>query len=55
VGLKMHTRETDEKLLMEFVKDQGWSEPDLIEAVERLDKCHKEGLQDYGTTEDCDL
>ena len=43
----MNTRKSDEELLIEFVADQGWDQPDLIEAAERLKKCIAEGLQDY--------
>lgn len=47
-----HTRKGDEELLMQFVEDQGWDEIDLVEAVERLKKCHSEGLQDYSIPSD---
>ena len=51
---KMHTRETDERLLMQFALDQGWDMPDLMEAVERLSKCHEDRLQDYSIP-DCEV
>lgn len=50
----MHTRKSDEKLLMKFVSEQGWDKIDathrqaLKGAIDRLQKCHEEGLQDYG-------
>lgn len=43
-----HTRQTDTELLIKFTKDQGFDEQGLMDAVERLEKCHKEELQDYG-------
>ncbi len=53
--MKHHNRTKDELLLMQFVEDQGFDLPELMEAVERLKTCHKEKLQDYGTfTEDKD-
>lgn len=42
-----HTRASDEQLLIQFVEDQGWDDPDLVEAAERLKDCIKEELQDY--------
>jgi len=42
-----HTRKTDEQLLIQFVMDQGFDEPDLVEAAVRLEEGIKEGLQDY--------
>jgi len=44
---EIHTRSTDEKLLIQFVADQGWDMPDLMEAAERLKSCIEEELQDY--------
>lgn len=46
-AMKSHTRQEDEELLMQFAEEQGWGEPDLMEAVDRLRNCHKEELQDY--------
>jgi len=43
----MHTRKSDEELLMQFAIDQGFDEPGLVEAVERLQRCHEDGTQDY--------
>lgn len=43
-----HDRKSDTKLLIQFAKDQGFDEPDLMEAVVRLEACHNEGLMDYG-------
>lgn len=43
----MHTRKSDEELLIQFVKDQGWDEPDLVLAVLRLEVAIREGLQEY--------
>jgi len=42
-----NTRISDEKLLIQFVDDQGFDQPDLVGAAERLKACHKEELQDY--------
>ena len=51
----MHTRKTDELLLIEFVWDQVFDQPELIYAAERLKKCIDEGLRDYSTKcDDCD-
>lgn len=47
-----HTRESDEKLLIQFVADQGWDDPELVEAAERLKHCIAEELQDYSTPAD---
>jgi hypothetical protein len=44
---KSHTRESDELLLIQFVKDQGFDHQELIEAVQRLEGCHYKNLQDY--------
>ena len=44
----MHTRKTDEQLLIQFVKDQGFDQIELVEAADRLEKCIREKLQDYG-------
>jgi len=49
--MSMHTRKSDELLLMQFVYDQGWDEPNLVLAAERLKNCHKEELQDYAVPE----
>ena len=49
-----HTRQGDEELLIQFVEDQGFDEPDLVEAADRLKRCHKEGLQDYSIPENKD-
>lgn len=43
----MNTRKSDEELLIQFVGDQGWDQPDLVEAAERLKRCIAEKLQDY--------
>ncbi len=43
----MHTRKTDEELLVQFVKDQGFDQQYLVEASKRLEKCIKSKLQDY--------
>lgn len=43
----MNTRKSDEELLIQFVADQGWDQPDLVEAAERLKECINENLQDY--------
>lgn len=48
----MHTRKSDEELLIEFVADQGWDQPDLIEAAERLKKGIDNCLSDYSIKED---
>lgn len=45
----MYTRKTDEELLIQFVEDQGFDEPDLIYAAERLKKCIADGVDDYST------
>lgn len=42
-----HTRKSDELLLIQFVEDQGFGEPDLVEAAERLKDCIFKGLTDY--------
>lgn len=47
----MHTRNSDELLLIQFVHDQGFDEPDLIYAAERLQNAIDEGLQDYSENE----
>lgn len=46
-AMKSHTRQSDEELLMQFAEEQGWGESDLMEAVDRMRNCHKEGLQGY--------
>lgn len=43
-----HSRMSDTEQLIQFTKNQGIVEPDLLEAVLRLEECHKEGLVDYG-------
>ena len=43
----MHTRETDEQLLIQFVWDQGFGETDLVEAANRLSVCIDKGLTNY--------
>ena len=47
----MHTRRSDEELLIEFVGDQGWDEPDLVEAAARLKDCIEKKLKDYSIPE----
>lgn len=42
-----HTRTTDEQLLIQFVEDNGWDEPDLVYAAERLKEGIAKGLTDY--------
>lgn len=44
-----HNRKTDTELLIQFTKDKGFDQPDLMEAVVRLEMCHREELLDYGT------
>lgn len=48
----MHTRKSDEELLIEFVADQGWSQPDLVVAAARLKECIEKELQDYSISEE---
>lgn len=54
-NMAAYTRQGDEELLMQFAEDQGWDEPDLIEALERLRECHKKRLQDYSIPFDPDV
>lgn len=46
--MSQHTRKSDTEMLIQFAKDQGFDHSELMEAVERLEQCHKEELQDYG-------
>lgn len=48
---KMHTRKSDELLLIQFVMDQGWDETDLVEAATRLRVCIEDNLNDYTVKE----
>ena len=45
--MKTNTRKTDEELLIQFANDQGFDQPELMEAIERLKNCITEELQDY--------
>ena len=45
--MKTHTRVSDEELLIQFVKDQGFDHIELMDAVERLENCIKKSLEDY--------
>jgi hypothetical protein len=44
-----HNRKTDELLLMEFAIEQGYDDPELMAAVERLRECHQKDLLDYAS------
>jgi len=48
----MHTRKSDEELLIQFIDDQGWDQPDLVEAAARLKDCIEKELQDYSISEE---
>lgn len=43
----IHTRTTDEQLLIQLVKDAAWDEPDLMQAAARLEAGIEEELEDY--------
>ena len=43
----MHTMDSDILLLIQFVRDQGFDEPDLVEAAERLENAINEGYSGY--------
>ncbi len=43
----MFNRESDERLLIQFVEDQGFDIPELVEAARRLSVGLDDGLQDY--------
>jgi len=45
-----HSRMNDTDKLIQFIKKQDISEPSLMEAVSRLERCNKEELVDYDTT-----
>ena len=47
-----HTYTSDVQALIQFVKDQGWDIPDLVEAATRLESAILEGLEDYSIPED---
>lgn len=51
----LHTRKTDEELLIQFALDHGWDEPELMNAVNRIKNCHKEQLQDYAVFDETDV
>lgn len=42
-----HTYTSDVQVLIQFAKDQGWDEPDVVEAYIRLEAAIAEGLSDY--------
>jgi len=44
---KSHTKDSDITLLIQFVEDQGFDEPDLVEAADRLQKAMRQGLSGY--------
>ena len=48
----MHTRRSDEKLLIQFVKDQGFDHIELMDAVKRLEYCIENSLVDYAHAEE---
>ena len=43
----MNTRKSDEELLIQFVEDQGFDEPDLVMAANRLKDAIAIGLNNY--------
>lgn len=47
----MHTRKSDEELIIEFIMEDAWDQPDLVEAACRLKDGLDEGLQDYSIPE----
>ena len=42
-----NTRESDERLLMDFAAKHGQEQPELMAAVNRLKECHDVGMKDY--------
>ena len=47
-----HNRKSDEELLIQFVDDQGFDQPHLVAAADRLKECIRVGLIDYGVPVD---
>lgn len=46
-----YTYESDVKVLIQFAKDQGWDEIDLMQSCERLEYAISEELTDYSIPE----
>jgi len=47
-----HTYTSDVQELIQFVRDQGWDIPEIVEAATRLEAAILEGLEDYSIPED---
>lgn len=45
--MKFDTKESDLKMLIQFVRDQGFDMYDLMQAVNRLENMLNEELSDY--------
>lgn len=45
--MKFDTKKSDIEKLIQFVMDQGFDEPDLVQAANRLQHMLNEELQDY--------
>lgn len=46
-----YTYTSDVQALIQFVKDQGWDIPELVEAAARLEQAIAEGVEDYSIPE----
>ena len=42
-----HTYESDVQVLIQFARDQGWDDAEVMDAVARLEKAISEQLDDY--------
>lgn len=50
--MKTNTFKSDLEILIQFAKDQGWDEVDVMFAVQRLEMALSEGLKDYSQSAD---
>ena len=46
-----HTYTSDVQVLIQFAKDQGWDQLDVVEAYTRLDEAIAKDLSDYSIPE----
>lgn len=51
--MKFDTKKSDIEKLIQFVRDQGFDETDLMEAANRLERMLKENLIDYSHLRNC--